>query len=110
MATLQLLSRNPYQFFISNNVRGEHEDPTGASYAVEYDLWKRPVEYFDELGRETILSHDVGAAAPPATAIPKATSSCSLYDDNNNNETSITDVPAWRAPARPTPVPRRPTS
>src|SRR5262249_55090116 len=44
-------TRNPYQFYVANHIRGERQDPTGASYAVEYDVNGRPLEYFDELGR-----------------------------------------------------------
>ena len=43
---LQLGTRGPYEFYIANGIRGERQDPTGASYAVEYDLWKRPLELF----------------------------------------------------------------
>jgi RHS repeat-associated protein len=87
---LLLGNRPAYQFYVSDHVRGERMDPTGVSYAVEYDIYKQPLEYFDELGHETSLAHD-GLGRATGYTYPEGDQQLLAYD-SHNNEISFTKV------------------
>ncbi len=88
-------SHNPYQFLIANAVRGERIDPVNASYSVEYDVKQRPIELFDELGRETRVGVFDGTGALRLApydgrhrilgyTYPEGDRESFAYDDHNN--------------------------
>ena len=87
---LQLGTHAAYQFFVADHVRGERMDPLGASFAVEYDLYRQPLEYFDELGREVSETHD-SRGRTLATTYPEGDAEQFVYDDRNNT-LSLTKV------------------
>lgn len=87
---LQLGTRDPYQFYVGDGVRGERMDPTHASYAVEYDLYHKPLKVFDEINRVFVEAHD-GRGRTTGYTYPEGDQEQLAYDDHNN-ETSITKV------------------
>jgi len=87
---LQLAARDPYQFYVGDGVRGERMDPTHASYAVEYDLYHKPLKVFDEINRVFAETHD-GRGRVTGYTYPEGDQEQLAYDDRNN-ETSITKV------------------
>jgi RHS repeat-associated protein len=83
-------TRNPYQFFIGESVRGERLDPAGGQYTVYYDIYRRPLGYADELNRSTGVTHD-GRGRVTSYTYPEGNQQTFAYDDHNNT-TSLTRI------------------
>ncbi|MEI6460230.1 MAG: hypothetical protein WCP04_15055, partial [Pseudomonadota bacterium] len=83
--------RSPYTFYFGEKVRASRVDPAGGRYTVLFDLYRRPLQYVDELSRVTSLSHD-GRGRTTAYVYPELDQETLAYDDRNN-ELSITRQP-----------------
>jgi RHS repeat-associated protein len=80
---LQVGGRNPYQFFLAEQLRGERLDPAGGQYAVFYDTNKRPIGYLDELGRQTAVKAD-GRGRVLEYTYPEGDKETFEYDNRHN--------------------------
>jgi RHS repeat-associated protein len=80
---LQVGGRNPYQFFLAEQVRGERLDPAGGQYTVFYDSDKHPIGYLDELGRQTAAKVD-GRGRVLEYTYPEGDKETFEYDSRHN--------------------------
>lgn len=80
---LRQSSRGPYYFYLGEGARGERIDPAGGRYTVLYDVYRRPLEYIDELGNPTSLTHD-GRGRVTSFTYPEGNQQLFGYDDHNN--------------------------
>ncbi len=80
----------PYQFFIGEGARADRIDPAGGNYTAVYDIYHRAVQYYDELGHETTVSHD-GRGRVTSYTYPELNQQVFAYDDHNNT-TSLTRI------------------
>ena len=83
--------RDPWQFFFADGTRGERDDPLGASYSVDYDIFGRPNRYTDELGRQTLVTSD-GKGRALSYTYPEGDQEQLTYDVRNN-PLSLTRIP-----------------
>lgn len=83
-------TRGPYQFFIGEGARADRIDPAGGNYTVVYDIYRRAMQYYDELGRETTVSYD-GRGRVTSYTYPELNQQVFAYDDHNNT-TSLTRI------------------
>ncbi len=79
---LQLGNRGANIFYIADGVRGERTDPAGGGLAVEYDLWGRPIRYYDELGRKVAVTYD-GRGRVLGYTYPELDQETFTYNDRN---------------------------
>jgi RHS repeat-associated protein len=82
--------RPAYQFFIGEGVRADRIDPAGGNYTVVYDIYRRPIQYYDELARETTVVYD-GRGRVTSYTYPELNQQVFAYDDHNNT-TSLTRI------------------
>ncbi|MGA7538936.1 MAG: RHS repeat-associated core domain-containing protein [Steroidobacteraceae bacterium] len=90
-------TRNPYNFYIGDDVRSDRVDPAGGDYSVYYDyLSGNPILYTDELDRATSAAYD-GRGRVTSYTYPELDEEEFAYDDQNNM-TSLTRVPTPGSP------------
>ncbi|MEI9933157.1 MAG: hypothetical protein WDM89_22155 [Rhizomicrobium sp.] len=75
--------RAPYQFYIADGTRGEHDDPLGQAYTVLYDTYGHPAHYIDEVGNKTDALLD-SRSRPLQYVFPEGNCQAFAYDDHNN--------------------------
>ena len=76
----------------SEDARADRVDPAGGQYSVIYDTYKRPLEYIDEIGRPTAVTHDgrgrvTSYTYPEGFTTPVGDQEFFSYDDHNNTTT-----------------------
>jgi RHS repeat-associated protein len=80
---LQIGGRNPYNFYIGDDARGERDDPLGQPYTVVYDTYGHPSRYIDEVGAETDATFD-SRTRPTQYLYPEGDCDVFAYDHQNN--------------------------
>jgi RHS repeat-associated protein len=80
---LRQATRGPYYFYLGEGARGERMDPAGGQYTVIYDIYRRPLQYIDELSNATSVMHD-GRGRVTSYTYPEGNQQVLGYDDHNN--------------------------
>jgi RHS repeat-associated protein len=75
-----------FSFYLGEGTRGERVDAAAGQYTVIYDIYRRPLEFIDELGRTTALTHD-GRGRVSSYTYPENDQQTLAYDDHNNTTT-----------------------
>jgi RHS repeat-associated protein len=75
--------RNPYAFYLAEGARADRVDPAGGDYTVFNDIYRRPLQYVDEIGRKTSVAHD-GRGRVTSYTYPEGNTEALAYDDHNN--------------------------
>ena len=83
VATHYPSTRGPYLFTYGEQSRGERTDPAGGVYTVIYDIYRHPLQYTDELGNATSLTHD-GLGRVTGYTYPEGNQQLLTYDSQNN--------------------------
>ncbi|AXE63947.1 hypothetical protein BBF93_06735 [Hyphomonas sp. CACIAM 19H1] len=76
-------TRNPYIFYIADQVRGSRVDPAGGIYTVYYDTDGNPVRYIDEINRLSTADYD-GRKRVIQRAYPEGDHDVFEYDARDN--------------------------
>jgi len=90
---LQVGGRNAYSFYLAEGARAERLDPAGGQYTIINDIYRRPMQYIDELGNATTVTHD-GRGRVSSYTYPEGNQEVLAYDDHNNT----TSLKRWAKP------------